>query len=101
MIRFSVPYLLLLHELRVGAVVHDIASKHRRSQNSVDLLGVDVLELAIEDKVVSVGTNSDSGLLSKQNEGEDISVLKTMLATLLNNLIARSLILNPPWRGSS
>jgi hypothetical protein len=43
----------------------------------VDLLGVDILQLAIEDKVVALGSQADSGLLAQQDKGEDITVLFT------------------------
>lgn len=51
----SIAYLLLLHELRVGAVVYDILSEHRRRKWRVDFLSADVLELAIEDEVIALG----------------------------------------------
>ena len=68
-------YLLLLHKLGVGAVVDNIAAKDGRSEVGVDFLSVDILELAVEDKVVSGGANSDSGLLSEEDKGKNISIL--------------------------
>jgi hypothetical protein len=45
--------LLLFHELRVRTVVDDIAPKHRCGKGTIDLLGVDILELSVEDEVVA------------------------------------------------
>lgn len=72
--------LLLLHELRIGAVIDDITSKNRSGQDGVNLLGIDILELAVENKVVSRRSNSDSGLLSEEDKGEDIAKLQEWLA---------------------
>lgn len=68
-------YLLLLHQLRVGAVVHDILAKDRGRELAVDLLGVDVLELAVEDEVVAGCVEAHGHLLAEEDEGEDIAVL--------------------------
>lgn len=48
-------YLLLLHELRVWAVVHDILAEDGRAERSVDLLRIHVLDLAVQDEVVAFG----------------------------------------------
>jgi hypothetical protein len=69
-------HLLLLHQLVVGAVVDDVTAEDGRSQDSVDLLGVDVLQLAVQDEVVARGTDRDSGFLSEQYKGEDVPKLK-------------------------
>lgn len=69
-------YLLLLHQLSVGAVVDDVATKDGGSQDSINFFGVDVLELAVENKVVSSGANGDGGPLAKQNKGENIAKLQ-------------------------
>lgn len=69
------PYLLLLHQLGVRAVVDDVLAKHRGSQNVVNLLGVDVLELAIEDEVIAGQAYCDGRLLSEEDKGEYIAVL--------------------------
>ena len=68
-------YLLLLHELRVGTVVHNILAKDRSGEDGVDLLGADVLELSVENEVVSGRAKSNSGFLSEEDKGEDIAVL--------------------------
>jgi hypothetical protein len=73
-------YLLLLHQLRIRAVVHDILSKHRRSQHGIDLLRIDVLQLPIEDKIISLSSQIHRGLLPKQDEREDIAILNPSLS---------------------
>lgn len=68
-------HLLLLHQLGVGAVVDDIASEDGGGQDGVDILSVDILELSVEDKVVSSRANSHGGLLAEENKGENIAIL--------------------------
>lgn len=68
--------LFLLHELRIGAVVDNIATKDRSGQDGVDFLSIDVLELSVENEVVSGRPNSDGGLLAEKHEGEDVTKLK-------------------------
>jgi hypothetical protein len=67
--------LLLLHQLRVGAVVDDILAKDRCRELAVDLLGVDILDLAIEDEVVAGCVKAHGHFLTKEDKGEDIAVL--------------------------
>lgn len=40
-------YLLLLHELGIGAVIDDISTENRSGQDGVDFFGIDILKLAI------------------------------------------------------
>ena len=68
-------YLLLFHELRIGAIVDDITSEHGSGQRSIDLLGVDVLELAVQNEIIARGADRDGGLLAEKNEGEDVTKL--------------------------
>lgn len=68
-------YLFLLHQLRVGTVIDDVPTKDRSGQNSVNLLSIDVLELAIENEIVSGGANGNGGFLAKENKSEDIPKL--------------------------
>lgn len=68
-------YPLLLHELAVGAVVDDILPEHGGGQDTVDILGVDILGLAVQDEFVAVGAYVYGGLLPKEDEGEDIAEL--------------------------
>lgn len=68
-------YLLLLHEFRVGAVVDDVGTEDWGGDGTVDLFRVDVLELAVENEFVAVDAEVNRRLLSKEDEGKDISVL--------------------------
>lgn len=68
--------LLLLHELGVRAVVHDILAKDGRAERSIDFLGIHILEFAIEYEVVSLGAKTDGRLPSKENKGENIAILR-------------------------
>ena len=70
-------YLLLLHELGVGAVVDDILAEDGGGERVVDFFSVDILQLAIEDEVVALGSQADGGLLAQEDKGEDIAVLFT------------------------
>jgi hypothetical protein len=70
-----IAYLLLLHQLRVRAVVDDISTKDRSGQNRIDLLRIDILQLPIEDEIVSSSAKVDGGLLSQQNERKNITIL--------------------------
>jgi len=73
--RLGGAHLFLLHELRVGAVVHDILAKDRCAERGVDLLGVDVLDLSVEDEVVAGGVEAHSHLAAEEDKGEDIAIL--------------------------
>lgn len=70
-------HLLLLHQLGVGAVVDNIASEDGGGQDGVDILSVDVLELSIEDEIVSSRANSHGSLLAEENESENVAILLT------------------------
>jgi len=70
-----VSYLLLLHKLRVRAVVYDIIAEDRSAERAVDLLGIDILDFAVQDKIVSFSIQADGSLAAEQNEGKDIAVL--------------------------
>jgi len=73
--RLGGAHLFLLHELRVGAVVDDILAKDRCAERGVDLLGVDVLDLSVEDEVVAGGVEAHSHLAAEEDKGEDIAIL--------------------------
>ena len=60
MYRGAGTHLLLLHELRIRAIVNNISTKDWGSQDSVDLLGIDILELSVEDEVVTGWTHRNS-----------------------------------------
>ena len=72
---FCNSHLLLLHELRVWTIVDDICAKDWCRQRTVDLLSVDILQLAVQDEIVALGAQADSGLLAQEDESEDISIL--------------------------
>lgn len=67
--------LLLLHEFRIGAIVHDVRAEYWCRQGGVDFLGIEILVATIKDKIVSVDTKIARNLLTKKNERENISVL--------------------------
>jgi hypothetical protein len=68
--------LFLFHQFGVGAIIDNILAKDRSGQWSVYLLGIDVLQLSIEDKFVALCPEADSGFFSEKNEGEDIAILR-------------------------
>ena len=68
-------HLLLLHQLRVGAVIDNILTKDGSSQRAINLFCVNILELSVEDEVVAFCIEADSHLAAEENKGEDIAVL--------------------------
>ena len=68
-------HLLLFHELRVGAVIDDVIAENWRGVRGVDLFGVDILQLAVEDEFVALRADIDSHLPPEHDEGEHIAVL--------------------------
>lgn len=87
-------HLLLLHELGVGAVVDNILTKDRSGKNSVNFLGADVFELAVENEVVSGRAYSDSGLAAEEDKGEDITVLVNVSNQFKPHTSTSSLVLS-------
>lgn len=75
------PYLLLLHELCVGAIIDNVAAKDGSRQDGVDLFGIDVLELAVENKFVARGADCDGRLLAEQDKGKDVAILREKTST--------------------
>lgn len=67
--------LLLLHKLGVGAIVDDILAENRGSKDGVNLFGVDIANLAVQDEIVALGADVDGGLLSEEDEGEAVAIL--------------------------
>lgn len=52
----SIPsYLLLLHELSIGAIVDDVTTEDGGSEGGVNLFGIHITKLAIEDELVALG----------------------------------------------
>ena len=73
-------YLLLLHELCVGAIIDNIAAKDGSGQDSIDFFSVNIFELAVKNKVVSGRSNGDSSSLSEQDKCKDIAVLNVFVS---------------------
>jgi len=69
---------LLLDELRVGTVVDHIAAKDGCREGAVDLLRVEVRELAVEDKLVSVDAEVRRDLAAEEDKGEDVAILRQL-----------------------
>lgn len=79
-------YLLLFDELGVWAVVHDVGPEDRRSELAIDLLRIDILQLSIEDKFISIRPKINGSLLSQENEREDVAVLASTLDIEISSL---------------
>lgn len=67
--------LLLFHELGVWAIVNNIAPKHRYRERAVNLLGVHVLELAVEDELVTLDSKVTGDFPTEEDKGEDVAIL--------------------------
>ena len=67
-------YLLLLHQLSIWAVVHDISPKHRCRERTIHLLCVDISQLPVQDEVIALRSQAHRRLLAQQDEREDIAV---------------------------
>jgi hypothetical protein len=57
--------LFLFHQFRVGAIIHDILSENRGTEDGVDLLGIHILELAIQDELIALCSQINCCLLAK------------------------------------
>lgn len=69
-------HLLLLHQLRIRAVIHHTGTKHWSRKGTVDFLGIDILQLPIQDEFVALQTQADCQFPAQQNKSKDIPVLK-------------------------
>jgi hypothetical protein len=67
--------LLLLHELRVRAVIDNILAEDGGGEDGVDFFGANVADLAVQDELVALGSDVDGRLLAEQDEGEALAVL--------------------------
>lgn len=47
-------YLLLFHKFRIWNIIDDVLAEDRRAQDGVDLFGVDVFELRVQDKLIAL-----------------------------------------------
>jgi hypothetical protein len=72
---WNITNLLLLHQFRIRAIVDNIRSKNRRSQNSIHLFGVDILNLPIENKLTPLSPQVNRRLLPQQNKSKAIAIL--------------------------
>lgn len=68
-------YLLLFHQLPVRTIVNDVGAKHWRGKGTINLLRIDIFQLAIENELIPFGAQIYCRLSSKQDESEDITVL--------------------------
>lgn len=68
-------HLLLFHKLRVWAVIYNVATEDRSSENSVNLFRICILMFRIEDEVIALGPKVYGRLLAQKNEGEYIAIL--------------------------
>lgn len=66
----------LLHQFGIGTIVDNIFAKDRSCQRCVYLLRIDVFQLSIEYKLVTLRAQTDSGLLAEKNECKDVAVLE-------------------------
>ena len=73
--RDTKAYLLLLHELCIGAIIDDILAKYRCRKRGVNLFSIHVLYLAVENEVVARGIQTHRHLAPEQDKGEDIAIL--------------------------
>ena len=68
--------LLLFHELGVWAIVYDIGAENGGRQGAVDLFGVEILVLSVEDEFVAVEAKVASDFLPEKNKRENVTVLR-------------------------
>lgn len=73
-------HLLLLHKLRVRAVIYHIFPKHWGGERAVDFLRVQVFVLPVEYEVITLHPQAYSGLLPEKYERKDIAILQLTLA---------------------
>lgn len=68
---------LLLHELRVGAVIDDVGAEDGRGQGAVNLLGVEVLMFSVKNEFVAIEAKVASDFPAQECKGEYVAVLHT------------------------
>lgn len=74
----DVPYLFLLHQFRVGTIIHHAGPEHRCRQRAVDLLGIDVAQFAIEYELVPPRPQTDRRSLPQQDKRKNVAILLTL-----------------------
>lgn len=67
--------LFLFHQFGVWAVIDNILAKDRRSQDGINLLRIDILQLAIENKFITLSPQVHRSLLPQQYKRENIAIL--------------------------
>ena len=75
-----ISYLLLLHEFGVRHVIDNVFTEYRRGEDGIDLFGIDVLELSIENELIAFGAQVDRDLSAKKDESVDIPVLEISIS---------------------
>lgn len=78
-------YLFLLHQFRIRTVIHNTSTKDRCCKWVVDLLGVDIFELAVQNKFIPFRPQTHCRLLAKQDEGKYIAVLNQEISQRSRN----------------
>lgn len=72
----DVIHLLLLHKLRVRAVIYHVFPENWGGERAVDFLRVQVFVLSIEYEIVSLHPQAYSRLLPEQYERKDVTILQ-------------------------
>lgn len=75
--------LLLLHQLRIGAIVHHILAEDRSRQGRINLLCIDVFELSIQYELIALRSEADGGLFAEKNKGEYVAILRLSQSPVL------------------
>ena len=74
-----ITYPLLVHEPRIGAVIHNFLSKNRCSELPVNVFSVEIGMLAVQDKVIALGSKKHRRRFTKQDERKAISILRSAI----------------------
>ena len=69
-------HLLLLHKLRVRAVIYHIFPEHWGGERAVDFLRVQVFVLSVEYEIISLHPQAYSRLLPEEYERKDVAILQ-------------------------
>ena len=68
-------YLLLLHQFRIRAIIHNALAEDGCRQRGIDLFGIDIFQLGVEYKLVPLCSQAHRRLLAQQDEREYVSIL--------------------------
>ena len=69
-------HLLLLHKLRIRAVIYHVFPKHWSGERAVDFLRVQVFVLPVEYEVITLYPQAYSRLLPEEYERKDVAILQ-------------------------